>query len=614
MATAAVAPEGERPSAPDGARVSSVWALLICVVATLVLVHDVTRGAYLQSQFRGSGDIGFSTDACDGDAFCKVVAVTPGGPAAAARMRVGDTVRPDRGMDLWRDFRPGETLGVTVRRGGQTSHPVVTASPYIASAKDKAVALSAPFYTAAWALTCMIGVFVALRSRGRASTLLFGGALVCLGLIGANPSLWESGPWVYPAFRVISCVVFGASPILFLAFALAARREAGGRIGPIWNIVLLAYGALQAAVLVLFDWWPVLTGRTTSVTRSLPPIFDIVCQDLGYLLAFVALGVAWRESRGQARVRFAFILLAYSLLSLSLNVTGMAINLTGNDWSLGNPLILFVIFGSATGASVFAYAVLRHRVVDIGFAVNRTLVYAVVSAVLLAGFGLIEWAADHLVRIEGREKNALIDAAIAVGVFLTFHRVRDGVEHVVERLFFRHWQEAEAGLRRFVREAAFATRGETLTRGFSAALMAYAEGAQAAVYLRAEDGGYRLAGGEVAGVDEALDPDDPAIISIRAEPKAMIPEQSGSSLKTALAAPMIHRNEMIGLAVLGPKASGLDFRPDEVELIGWATRQVGLDLHALKMEQLEAGRARQAKRISVLNAKIEGLLAGRQSA
>jgi hypothetical protein len=61
-----------------------------------------------------------------------------------------------------------------------------------------------------------------------------------------------------------------------------------------------------------------------------------------------------------------------------------------------------------------------------------------------------------------------VDAAIAVGVFLTFHRVRD----VVEGLFFRRWQKAEADLRKFVREAAFFGEAPALTRAFVQALSA----------------------------------------------------------------------------------------------------------------------------------------------
>ena len=50
---------------------------------------------------------------------------------------------------------------------------------------------------------------------------------------------------------------------------------------------------------------------------------------------------------------------------------------------------------------------------------------------------------------------------------------------------------------------------------------------------------------------------------------------------------MLNRSEVIGFAMLGAKLSGEQFRPDEIELIGTATRQVGQDLHALKVEQLE---------------------------
>jgi hypothetical protein len=54
---------------------------------------------------------------------------------------------------------------------------------------------------------------------------------------------------------------------------------------------------------------------------------------------------------------------------------------------------------------------------------------------------------------------------------------------------------------------------------------------------------------------------------------------------------------VVGLALLGRKPSDVDFRPDEIELIGWATHQIGLDPRTLKVEQLEAERA-ELKRAS----------------
>jgi len=51
---------------------------------------------------------------------------------------------------------------------------------------------------------------------------------------------------------------------------------------------------------------------------------------------------------------------------------------------------------------------------------------------------------------------------------------------------------------------------------------------------------------------------------------------------------MVHRGEVIGVALLAGREPGVAFRPDEEALLGWATLQVGLDLHALEVEQLQA--------------------------
>jgi hypothetical protein len=601
MATAAGVDVEERPSARDGARVSTIWVILVLIVGAFGLAHNASRAWDRWTNYAGYGDLGIGDDACGPDGFCRIDAVTPGGPMAVLGVQKGDAVRYDRGIDrqgtAGRVLRPGEKVGFTLRRSAALSHHVATAEPLrVPPAGARPLVIFAT-----WAITSLIGLFVMLRSRGRATNVLLGAALIAVGGGGQWPGLTESDPALYPAVVCVENLELLA-PVLFLAFALAARRETSGKAAGGWRAFLVAYAAVLSVIVVGVDIF-FLTPRALFDARAFV-LTETAVTDLGYLLAILVLGVAWRESRGRDRMRFAFMLVAIGLLAGSDQVVAFAIILTGNDWSLTNPLVVAEVVGATAGAAVFAYAVLRHHILDLGFAVNRTLVFGVVSAILLAAFGLIEWAVEHFIPIKGREENALIDAAIAVGVFLTFHRVRDVVEHVIERLFFRRWQRAEVDLRRFVREAAFATRAETLTRGFAAALTNYAEGAQAAVYLLDDAGRYRLAGGAVARVGEALDPDDPAVMAIRAEPKPLMPDRLGSVLEIALAAPMVNRNEVIGLAVLGPKSSGV-YRPDEVELVAWGTHQVGLDLHALKMEGLEASEADLRQEVSVLSAKLD---------
>lgn len=51
---------------------------------------------------------------------------------------------------------------------------------------------------------------------------------------------------------------------------------------------------------------------------------------------------------------------------------------------------------------------------------------------------------------------------------------------------------------------------------------------------------------------------------------------------------MIDRHEVCGVVLLGPKPSGAGYRPDELDLLAWASTQISLDLLALEKERLQS--------------------------
>ncbi|HSY28151.1 MAG TPA: hypothetical protein VK832_11645, partial [Burkholderiaceae bacterium] len=55
-----------------------------------------------------------------------------------------------------------------------------------------------------------------------------------------------------------------------------------------------------------------------------------------------------------------------------------------------------------------------------------------------------------------------------------------------------------------------------------------------------------------------------------------------------LALPMSHRGNLHGFVLLAVKPSGEEYRPDEVEVLGFGAHQIGLDLYALQIERLKA--------------------------
>ena len=273
------------------------------------------------------------------------------------------------------------------------------------------------------------------------------------------------------------------------------------------------------------------------------------------------------------RSRFSVMFAALPITFLSQSIYIFATLFGTVLVDLKSPFLVAAGVGIFFGPLLFTYAVFRHKVLDIGFAINRTLVYGVLSLMLLLTFGLIEWASEKFVPVAAREKNVFIDAGIALGIFLLFHRVRDFVEGFIEKLFFRTWHENEAYLRTFVRRASFIASPDALTTAFTAELHRFSGGAEINLYL--------AEGGHYGKGKRRIDANEPSVVAMKADRG---PVETAEQLYL----PMIHRAELIGFVRLGAKPSAEVYRPDEREVLAWATLQIGLDMHALRVEQLEA--------------------------
>jgi hypothetical protein len=67
---------------------------------------------------------------------------------------------------------------------------------------------------------------------------------------------------------------------------------------------------------------------------------------------------------------------------------------------------------------------------------------------------------------------------------------------------------------------------------------------------------------------------------------------------------MSHRSELQGLVLMGMKTTGESYRPDELKVLGFAAHQVGLDLHALKVEEYARNNERQQVQIAELREMV----------
>ena len=328
------------------------------------------------------------------------------------------------------------------------------------------------------------------------------------------------------------------------------------------------------------------------------------------LLAFIgrpvivlgACTAGWAHSTGELRGRFKWLTVSFGLWTL-LTVT------TSLPWQVGPWVIGAVVYppGTLVALVLLTYAVLRHRVFDFGFAVNRAAVYTVTTALLLVSFGLLEWAAEHVLHFESREQNMLVDAGLALGVFLAFHRVRDLVERWIERALFHQWHAREAALRQFVRRAAHVKTEAALLDSLVVALDRFTGAAGAAVYAAEGEGALRLVCGSLPLAPPVLDPDGPGVVALREGNVPLFAQDVAVVSGAELALPMSHRGELGGFILLGPKPHGDAYRPDEVEVLAFAAHQIGLDLNVLRVEALKVRCESQRQALAAQHAENRAL-------
>ncbi|CAN5317413.1 hypothetical protein BH09PSE2_BH09PSE2_02550 [soil metagenome] len=525
---------------------------------------------------------------CGPDRFCTVSAVTPNSAAAHAGVAPNDRVRLDRPWERRRTLSPGEHVGVTVRHDGQARHIDLVTTPRPFAAPTFVVAGLASV------AVCLIAMLILARAGRRWWSFLLGCSLISVGIPGGSPRSWQNDSALFQWVWIALALAYMAGPVLMLAALRGFRKDVTGRT-PRWLDGLLwlaAAGALIATVwgtAVELDSAPVLGVSNGLLVTSL-------AWSLGSLLGPLALAAGWRNAPPASRTRYAFMWIAVSVSSIHPILDPIVIAM-GNKYNEVTWPVVVQLAATICGAVLFAYAILRHRVIDIGFVINRTLVYSTLSFLTLLTFGLVEWASEKFAPFESHEASVVVQAGVALTVFLVFHHIHAWIEGVVERLFFHHWRANEAALHNFLREAGYVTRAEILSDRAVEELKRFSGGATVAFY-RSGSLGYELAGGDAVRAS-VVDADTPALVTLRAGRR---PVRDGFA-DGDIVLPMTHRAEVTGFIVLGPKPGGDAYRSDEETLLADAAGRIGLDLYALRVEELQETNARLTMELQLIASK-----------
>jgi hypothetical protein len=506
----------------------------------------------------------------------RIARFEPHSPLPSAGVEVGDLiVDPPRGTLL-----PGENVQLQIRNGGGLRTIDIRSNQVgqLSSLVNNVLTLCLD------ALMLVLGITIAFRRRRDVAALAIGCALL-LGVINTAPNIFPVG--LLGRLWALFANAFSELSIAALAYSVLTF-EAGYRsqARPYLVRVLIGFCAIWGIVMLIWVAPYCLGWIWVSPDTVLKPILS-TGGIAALLLCFLAFADAWRHIQGEPRQRLRWLIAA------------MAIAFAGSSLDL---LQLLGAFGDTTTAETLAtlatdilvavaiitltYAVLRHRVIDVGFVISRTLVFAVFAGLLLVLFAAVEWLVDHLVHLRQRESSVLMDGAIAVAIYLIFHRVRNGIERLVERVFFRASHARQTALQHFLDTAPNFSEPNTLAEAFVEAVDAYAGSQGSGIYRRDESGHFVLEKSTLNPMPREVAADAEVIIGLRESPKPYYFGRLGLA-SPALILPVVRRSELVGFLAVAEKIDRTVFRPDEIESLLRAVHQMNSDFYALQLERFQ---------------------------
>jgi hypothetical protein len=544
-------------------------ALRTFVVVALLLLALVAAGLDLWRIWVPFGALGYQVN---GDN--EVTFVADALPAAKAGMQVGDTIDLQSTLPQFRwnanwgyTLIPGQRVTFGVIHRGIQRIVSLTARP------QSTEHLYAAYRIAVFGVVLLyLGLGVALVLL-RPSLMTWGFFLSCLGGLPTSFStaiLLFPFPWPYAVDAVLNKVLGAGAIVGLFVFALCFLNEPMNR----WR--LSALRLMPWLFVALFIFFEFLTYRTKWISGSPGELLTHILVVIQAVLSLAVLYIfvdTYVHARGEDRQRMRWIVVAFAL-----NLVVQFIQSLLFFYVPSTPLWLMhlLLLSSIIVPLAVAYAVIKHRVIDVSFVVSRALVYGILTSLLVGAFALIDWLFIDKLRLARLGTIAELGVAVAGGFW--FNGLHKRVDTFIDATFFRQRHKAEVQLARDASALPYATTSDAVAKVLVNEPVRALSLSSAALFRRGNDGAYvreKFEGWSAIDITRFDSEDDHLLMLLQAEngPVSLYDHPwrtegvpSGPAQPT-LALPIIVRRELAAIVFYGSHIHGEGLDPDEIKAI-----------------------------------------------
>ncbi len=274
----------------------------------------------------------------------------------------------------------------------------------------------------------------------------------------------------------------------------------------------------------------------------------------------------------------------------------------------------------------FGYSIFRYHLMDIDLVIKRSLVYAMITAVLAAVYlGLVLGVGRIMTSLVGRSESQLLGLIAFLIVALAFDPIKQRVQKSVDRVFYRERYNYQRALREFSRELLRQMDLQHILESIVNRVSSTMHVENLAIVICDDREGCRSVGKNIAtedmtfvrgpgGLVDLLEQDKkPVQVGLvgRRTEAPVLHEADRQKIERSgiiLSIPMFLQDRLIGLINVGPKMSGKLYSQEDIDLLETVASQAAIAIENARLHQSEIEREKIQEELTLARNIQKGLL------
>ena len=374
---------------------------------------------------------------------------------------------------------------------------------------------------------------------------------------------------------ILNTIAFTTIPGFFLYFFLLYPKRHPFIAGACWKRFILF-----SPTFLLLVW--LIIASFLEQPSPINFVMGIGLWGVYFIIALTRLGQAYRRT-DQLFLRQQMRILFWGLLIGLLPAFALIIN---SGFRLNHPMVIYSVPLMGLIPLVFAYTVIRHRLMDIEFIVKKSFAYSVLTGLILVFYILIVQILGHLLQdITGLASTGILVICTLL-VAIVFTPLRERILKTVDKAFYREAYNYRATLRQFARTINTLIDPDILIKMVLKNLVDTMHINEAVFFIHTDGDCCCCASypQDLSNKTVHIPADSFFYADIRDASSPIrvtdIPESHRVHMsiieRPALIVPLVQQDHFLGFIVLGEKQSGSPYSSEDIELLATLADQVAV--------------------------------------